>query len=600
MAGWFHTIASGIRGSETDESLITSECKKITDGVASIRACLIKLLDALGINPNEVTGLAAAGEGEWEASLPEALDRLIGRLIEAKEARIKAFRAIAPQVNKALVSLGMLEEAATDVTAHLVSDTQDALAALAALVANSDVLANLSMSMREQQKQCLKEIVDRVLVNRAEAEGLMKELDPTTSLGWPQALHAVLEVIRRDIGEIEDKYAMDAEKGFVKRLRPFAPHDYLKAFAGNAFEVHDGSRAPTPARKDHILCNLMDCGQRMLRSLAKTVGEKNLPESYDASARAAAELTDAPGSILWFSNMKRPSTYVRSRYPTPHCKAISLVLHSKRLVDARRVHLFHNRFADPTIRKQNGEAYFLLGTMLAEYLSGIESRVLWISDLEQILPGAEAGKKIGPLYLLDYALCASADRDRGGASSEQSNGFSILCSDFTAEADYTVEPGPSYHAEVERDQAIALRVYENERVYPLREPTLLPLFRQHFLALWDVKGYASRIRSAYPDPDPDSEELRAQVAALEAAARNVGLFEFMEFLGAKDAAGNDCLLDAFKRYPYDLMDMPRNEVEEAMQAALAMPTIERVKKALAPIRLRSFPWEGGRTEEAVR
>lgn len=270
---------------------------------------------------------------------------------------------------------------------------------------------------------------------------------------------------------------------------------------------------------NHILYKLIKQNYFSLRALLQ-YGEnkdvpKNLKESYEKSAELAEEVSNGEESFLWFTNMKNPATYAGSEDVHRHCRRIHSTLLQKPKVIARRIHLFYAKHNQVGISGAIENSRSLFTNMLAEYLHGMESKVLWISNPDSIAYIVEndkrSGQKIGELYLLDYALhfSYSVNGPEGLVDGQWLPGKAhALCSDFTADTMVTENP-------TERESDI--KAYQKNKVYVLDSPQVFSLMKLHFMSLWNLEKYAGFVEKAFGDD------------SLTKARGNVEMLDFWQF-----------------------------------------------------------------------
>jgi hypothetical protein len=261
--------------------------------------------------------------------------------------------------------------------------------------------------------------------------------------------------------------------------------------------------------------------------------------------------------------MKSPTVYAYSESAKEHHANIFEILLDKKNIDVRRIHFFNAKWGENGVIGKIPQAAHLLGTMLAEYLSGINSRVLWVNRTQDIYnDDPNSGKRIGCLFLLDYALGNSADTHNTRISLQGvRDKFHILCSEFTAE-DIGVDAN-KFKEEIQ----LAQDNFARQTVYDLREPSLFPLFQRHFLAMWDIKEYVSFVTEQYRD-DPDVVAVGDE---LSSCAENLDLFQFLGRMHYPSIKLNE-LFEAFDMiYPWYYVTeqgketkQTRNVVEKAL------------------------------------
>jgi hypothetical protein len=428
-----------------------------------------------------------------------------------------------------------------------------------------------------------------------------------TACVWLDSVNEILGHFATRGEEIEKQYRTD-RNGFVSRLHLFRPSDYFRHLAGDAFRLHEASSAHPDARKDHILCKLIGSSHRMLRSVAEAKGPERVKGAYNLSVARAKQIQHAAGALLWASNMAHPSTYILDPDVRDYYEDIFPILDEHPLIDARRVHLFYKSMRHSAYRNQfHPEAEYLLGTLVAEYLIGIDSRVLWLHGSKPIYPDSpEFGRKAGCLFLLDYVL-AYAPGPPGSFPGSGGSVFSILCADFMGLPEVKVPiglPERETREEIDRITAATKKWYSGRGVYDLREPTLFPLFQEHFLAMWNLSGYTERVA----ETDAKDSVIRRYTRALKRYANSYDVFEFMNEVSFVRAVGqryydNPDVMVAFgnvfepaaKMGGLDL-DYFREKVQEALTIGVSSgrnPTLmAEVKRRLDQLQVRRFSRDG--------
>ena len=338
----------------------------------------------------------------------------------------------------------------------------------------------------------------------------------------------------------------------------------------------------------------------MIRSLAQARATEDVKGAYRMSAERAEEITNSAGSLLWSTNMKYPSIYAQNESVRAHYERIVPLIAKRANIDARRVHLFYKAMAHPDYAYRS-EVEFLLGTLIGEYLVGIDNRVLWLTHSEDIFCGdAESGKRVGCLHLLDYALGYSPGA-RSAVPGTGGSMFHILCADFTADRQEEVAVTRTL-PQIQEKMDLELERYRREKVYDIQEPALFPLFQEHFLAMWDVSKYAERVTKQYAD-DPYISKLAQQ---LTKEADSFDVFGVMAKFGE---LGRDCSCDqyfkaAFSRvYRFedadesgglnekDLMKKLEDVLRMGMRTRGNSGRIAKVKGVLDELRVRRFSGE---------
>jgi hypothetical protein len=505
-------------------------------------------------------------------------------------------RAIRPKVDALSDVFGLRSDPAFEDLLRELDDPSD-LAWLDKLADLLDLVLNRSQAIANQRESVVASLRSIVARFSANADTSLLDLN-VSNLKWINGLARVLHDVSDAVNTIEEKYDVEGG-GFMRQLIPFMPSQYLGRLAGNAFRVHETDSATKKHCKDHILCKLIGTNYLMLKSLIKAPESKDVNQAYHWSEDLAKEIADGVGSLLWATNMKYPSIYSKNPSVADHYKRMRPILKERPRVDTRRIHLFYKVMADADHRKK-GETEWLMGTLVGEYLMGINSRVLWLRHCEDIYDnGMQPGKKVGCLHLLDYALgylpgTVPAVPGSGGSK------FHILCADFTAQPKEETLPSDDWNELLNQsydaqDSFEAQDRYKRGRVYNLSEPALFPLFQQHFLAMWNVAAYADRLMTLYQD-DSDVKKL-AQTVRTDAS--NYCLGDFIARVGnvEDDYFADPHFRDALEIvYPLKAADDPHQVAVNVRGALKAMmgKADDSGRKAVArrlldEVRVRRYP-----------
>ncbi len=402
----------------------------------------------------------------------------------------------------------------------------------------------------------------------------------------------ILEYIYKQLSIVDKHYTQEDADCFLERLIRFKGSDYLKEYSNSAFDIHDRSKESEPVpeelkklwkidflpvQMDHILFKVIKHNYYSLKSLLeyplfKRSTPYNLKTTYDKSIEIADNIEDVDGSFLWFTNMKIPITYAKTSSVSRHYKGIHSIIISKKNIDVRRIHLFYDSFNNISNRgsKENSRALFT--NLLLEYLHGINSRVLIVRDykkLQAIAPWIDiAGRKIGDLFLLDYALNYSNTGQTESSKYLKGDRFT-LCADFSADLP---------EAEMSTEE------HEKDKVYVLEEPLIFSLFQQHFFSLWNKDNYVEYIKTNFISERDQkiADVLRENLTLLD-------FFQFWEY-SVYDHWENLLDMNVFNnRYVFEAAKVSEKEVLEIVKNATQVHMKrENFKREVNEIRLREI------------
>ena len=241
----------------------------------------------------------------------------------------------------------------------------------------------------------------------------------------------------KSVTEERDKYKHILEKiqlyygnNFLENSENFDGKNILHHYLDNVFGLNDRSKRlkkdlkltdesikDPPLYMNHILYHFMRHDITKLATILDYElkdNPKNLEDSYTRSASLAENLNNHRNSLTWYINLKTPVTYIDSQSVVKNQKSIFRILEDKSLVDARRIHLFYEKFltCHEILRKK--EMMTLLTTLLLEFLHGIESKVLYVKDFETFskeLYKINENNSDASLFILDFALYYSYEEN---------------------------------------------------------------------------------------------------------------------------------------------------------------------------------------------
>jgi hypothetical protein len=328
-----------------------------------------------------------------------------------------------------------------------------------------------------------------------------------------------LEKIKNQIKIIKDIYG----EGIVD-IPEFDGKKILKNYLINVFGVNQRSKKDRatfdyihpdeniknpPIYMDHILFHFMRQDVSSLITILTYELENNprdLNSSYERSAKHAEDLTDCKESLAWFINLKIPSTYRDSQSVLRNQKTIFKILEKKQKVDARRIHLFYGDFFGHSEVLYKEQLRTLFTTLLLEFFHGIESRVLFvknIDELQNVMFEIGDNFKDNPVFLLDFALYFSKHQNSDPINVHQRipvthlGGIAhVLCSDFVAEIPNFQRLYDQTHGTLNAEEQMKMtKAYEIDKVYDFDNPLVYPIFKNYFLSLWNRNQYITFLDS---------------------------------------------------------------------------------------------------------
>ena len=242
-------------------------------------------------------------------------------------------------------------------------------------------------------------------------------------------------------------------------------------------------------RMNHILYKIIKHNSFSLFSLHSYNIEKNpknLLDSYKRSLEIADTIKDNK-SIAWYSNMKLPSTFLSSNSVKDHLSKLFVSISKSKDVDARRIHLlFEDKFHDSDYKENynfDQECAYLIVTLISEYLHGINSRVLYIKNYEEMKKHILSRNQVGNVFLLDYALYNIIHPTKTSYSGGE---IHLLVADFTEE-----EP-------IKKLEERTLE-YEAEKIYDIKGPLIFSVFKNNFRSMWNRDKYINYLEEIVSD-----------------------------------------------------------------------------------------------------
>ena len=333
---------------------------------------------------------------------------------------------------------------------------------------------------------------------------LLKELsEKTTEL---EQCQATLKTINETYGDV------------INIIKTFDGANILKGYLNNVYNVNLRSKIPInqytftmPSEKiknptlymDHILFHFMRQDISSLVTILNyelTNNPYDLKSSYKRSAQHAGNLENHKRSLAWFINLKIPTTYKDSDSVIRNQKSIFKIFQNKQLVDARRMHLFYDEFFRQPDSLFKGQLKTLFTTLLLEFLHGIESRVIYVKNLDDFKNTVfvEDKKSLdNPFFMLDFALYYSfkgENTERAEPAGELINHLRgtthVLCSDFVAEIPDFNKLFNKMNGTLNQDEIeLMIKRYESDKVYDFTNPYIYSIFKNYFLSFWHKDKY---------------------------------------------------------------------------------------------------------------
>ena len=328
--------------------------------------------------------------------------------------------------------------------------------------------------------------------------------------------HQRMESLTLDHKEDEKTFLSEAQV-IVDRMKDmsdkYGPYwlDHLHDFEGSSLlsDYQESiCRIKNKSTKEHnithLLYHMMDKHSISFSEMSISPNAGNLANAFKKSVQSIYNLENSSKSYAWFSNMKLPNTFAKSRNVNPYYEEIMFALCGidpyaegfnkdrfeydeskvKTEVEIRRIHLLYNDFI---LNKDDDQLLKLLATLFVEYFMRIDSKILNVVNYkdcrEQIYHFEKSNLKTSNGYLLDFVLFYN-NKDYNNLLFQNHNS---LYADFCYER---------------IDKPETSDEYDKRGVYYINDYNTFHVLKSYYLSLWEKDKYIKYLSKTDIFKDP--------------------------------------------------------------------------------------------------
>jgi hypothetical protein len=409
-----------------------------------------------------------------------------------------------------------------------------------------------------------KDIKEPQSVQRVRNESFNTLIEKLIELGYNESTPELIELV-----ELAIKAKKTGIDNCVNRLTEITNKLHFEKLIETSYRINK-NQIKEIINVDHVLFKIIKQHFLSLYNLLSyqfSVGAiGNLSDSYMKSIDLQKQLANSNSlknghsdRLAWFINLKNPITYWTNKNVKKHysgtVKIFSDLISNEgnNSFDLRRMHIFYKEYfqplkSDPSKIDLNDQIKHLFKGLLFEYLIGINSRIIVITNYNELQKRMyfenNQYKNVANIFLLDYALFQYPIN----IQSESSVDYEL----HLLPAEFSVEPLMPQFSTVAIDE----HEYSEQKVFHIEGPNLFYIFKRNFLAFWKKDQFVQSLdnlilQSIWKTLCDDEENIILQ-SAFKISSFCESIRELLQIASDTDNELKDFLLNKNKKLGLNL------------------------------------------------